>query len=76
MNEFENALLKFMLVLSAILAILLFTIARFLIFCPGLLLKILKYVLITLCGIGGVALLLVAIILGIYVMRINPRRNK
>ena len=76
MNEFANTLFKFMLILSAILGILLLTIAGFLIFSPGLLLKILKYILIALCGIGGVALLLVAIVLGIYLVRINPRRNK
>lgn len=76
MNEFLDPLFKFMLVLSAILGILLLTIAGFLIFIPGLLLKILKYILIALCGIGGVALLLVAIVLGIYVVRIKARRNK
>lgn len=76
MNEFANALFKFMLVLSPILGILLLTIAGFLIFSPGLLLKILKYVFIALCGIGGVALLLVAINLGIYVMRISRWGNK
>lgn len=65
MNEFENVFLKYMLLVSSILGILLLVIAGVLIIRPGLLLQILKTVTIALCAAGGISLLAITVISGI-----------
>lgn len=65
MGKNEKVYLKFMLFIFVILGIILLAFAGMLLFASELLFKIIKIALISLCGIGGITYLIVALICAI-----------
>lgn len=76
MKRFIVFLVGAVFVLAVLLGILLLTIAGMLIFAPNVLFKIIKTVVVAVCVIGGISLLLTAVILGVKYITLKIKENR
>ena len=69
MNKFIDAVLKFAVLISIILGVILISIGGLLIFAPKVIFSIIKFLIVGLCIIGGTALIVISSVVGLIYLK-------